>query len=214
METDIRVDYAASDFSPEGKLVSPMHPIEFDEALGMLGNEPLVKVAERLALPVPSPGETFVLEWPAVNLKLDCEFVDVRVSTTDEPARKVCVNGPSYGGYDPVGMFERLMKPIIVKAKKRQAGERGDYTRVLVCDVSDTVIAAHLREEPRIDGCVEILERELQPRVKCDYDVIVLCQRRGWGRELQLAYSVCANGKYHATIAALFGSTKILRSTP
>jgi hypothetical protein len=109
-------------------------------------------------------------------------------------------------------MFDRLMKSIIDKAKKRQAGERGDHTRVLVCDVSDTVIAAHLRDEPRVDGYVEVLERELQPRVERDYDVIVLCRRRGWGRELQLAYSVCADGKYHATIEALFGSTEILRS--
>jgi hypothetical protein len=189
-----------------------MHPIELDEAVATLGAEPLNALAERVANLTPSPREKFTLEWPEVNLKLVFELTDIRTSVGEEPDREAVFDGPSYGGYSPVGMLERLMKPIVAKARKRQAGGPGDYTRVLVCDVSQTIVAPHLMERApsRVAGYVDVLERDLQPGVEHDYDAIALCQRRGWNRGVQLNFCVTADGPFDATVAALFGPTKTL----
>jgi hypothetical protein len=106
----------------------------------------------------PAASALILEEWPDRNVKLTVELSHVRASTGDEPDRLV-VTGQSFGGYEPIGMLARLMKPIIDKAKMRQAGDRGARARVLVCDVSDTVVVAHLQEEsglaisgPRFEG--------------------------------------------------------------
>lgn len=152
------------------------------------------------------------LEWPDVNLKLQCELADIQQTVGEEPDREVIFDGPSFGSYEPEGMLERLMRPIVGKAKKRQAGARGDYTRVLVCDVSQTIVAAHLSDsaKTRLAGYVDVLERELDPRVEHDYDVIALCQRKGWNRGLQLNFCITADGPYGATVSELFGPTTTL----
>ena len=102
-------------------------------------------------------------------------------------------------------MLARLLPPIVGKAKKRQAGERGAVPRVLVCDVSSTVVAVHLDENVRKEGFVEILERELSPQLERNYDVIALVEQQGWGRRLKLHFALCADEDYHAIVGELFG---------
>lgn len=217
-EADVPLDYQATvdvrcmaDLAPEGKLISPRHPIALDEAFQSLGDTPLEAAASRIAALRPSPGEEFSFEWPEANLKIHFAFANIRPSG-DEPSRWVSLGGPAHGGYDPVGMLERLMKPIARKAQKRQAGEPGDYTRVLVCDVSDAVVEPHLGDTApsRIEGYVGVMRRWLEPRVERDYDVIALCRRRGWNRGVELAFCVCGDGADAFTVAEMFGATRTL----
>ena len=161
-------------------------------------------VAAALAVTEPAQKRTLVEEWPERNLKLVVEFADVRASDGDGPARSVYY-GKSYGGYEPVGMLARLMKPIVAKAKKRQAGERGEEARVLICDVSQAIVAAHLDEPYRRDRFVDVLRGELEPQVERNYDVIALCERRRWHTPLRLDFAVSADG-YSSVGSELFGS--------
>lgn len=152
----------------------------------------------------PAQRRTLVEQWPERNLKLVVELEDVRMSGGDEPTRSVHC-GKSYGGYEPVGMLARLMKPIVAKAKKRQAGERGEEARVLICDVSQAIVAAHLDEPYRKERFVDVLKRELEPQVERNYDVIALCERRGWHTPLRLDFAVSAEA-YGSVVGELFGS--------
>jgi hypothetical protein len=216
-DTDVSLDYHAdinldviSDFDENGRLVSPWHPIELDEALAPVAEEALEMVAAKVAALTPATREeSIVEEWPERNLKLTVEITDIRESTGEEPARSVS-NGKSYGGYEPTGMLSRLMKPIIGKAKKRQAGGRGEHARVLVCDVSGTVMEAHLEDRFRKDGYAEVLQRALEPQVKENYDVIALCTRHSWAQPLQLHFAVCAGDEYHAIVHELFGLVEVV----
>jgi hypothetical protein len=211
IETDVRLDYhadvkleCASDFDAAGRLVSPWHPIDLDDALRPMAEEALGRVAAALAVLEPAQERTLVEQWPERNLKLVVEFEDVRTSGGSEPARSVHC-GKSYGGYEPVGMLARLMKPIVAKAKNRQAGERGDEARVLICDISQAIVAAHLDEPYRKERFVDVLKRELEPQVERNYDVIALCESRGWHMPLRLDFAVSADG-YSSVVGELFGS--------
>lgn len=211
METDVRLNYHAnvqlecvSDFGAAGRLVSSWHPIDLDEALAPVAEEALRRVAAALAAVEPAQKRTIVEQWPERNLKLVVELVDVRASDGDEPARSVYC-GKSYGGYEPVGMLARLMKTIVAKAKKRQAGERGEEARVLICDVSHAIVAPHLDEPYRRDRFVDVLRGELEPQVERNYDVIALCERRGWHTPLLLDFAVSAEN-YGSVVGELFGS--------
>lgn len=216
MEADIPLDYqadvklsCASDFDESGRLVSPWHPCDLDEALAPVAEDAVQRVAAKVAGLAPAARELIVEEWPERNLRLTVELSDIRTSTGDEPARSVSC-GQSYGGYEPTGMLARLMKPIIDKAKKRQAGERGEQARVLVCDVSDTIVGPHLQDEHRKQRYVEILIRDLEPQVKENYDVIALCQRRGWGKPLHHHFCVCTGPEYEPLLGELFGAFQTL----
>jgi len=216
METDIPLDYqaevklgCASDFDESGRLVSPWHPCDLDEALAPVAEEALQRVAAKVAVLVPATRGLIVEEWPERNLRLTVELLDIGTSLGDEPTRSVSY-GQSYGGYEPTAMLARLMKPIIDKAKKRQAGERGAQARVLVCDVSDTIVVPHLQDEHRKERYVEILIRDLEPQVNENYDVIALCQRRGWGETLHHHFCVCAGREYHPSLGELFGAIQTL----
>jgi hypothetical protein len=211
METDVRLDYHAdvkleciSDFDAAGRLVSPWHPIDLDEALAPVAEEALRRVAAALAALEPAQKRTLIEQWPERNLNLVVELGEVRPSGSDEPMRSVHC-GKSYGGYEPVGMLARLMKPIVAKAKKRQAGERGDEARVLICDISQAIVAAHLDEPYRRDRFVDVLTRELEPQVERNYDVIALCEPRAWHTPLRLDFAVFADG-YGSVVGELFGS--------
>lgn len=211
-EADIRFDYDASinldvidPFDKDGRLVSPWHPIDLDDALEPVVDDALARIAAKLEEIAPAANAEIVEEWPKRNLKILVELTDVRVSVGDEPDRGIGA-GKGYGGYEPVGMLARLMPPIVAKAKKRQAGERGDAARILICDVSDTVVSAHLSDEHRKKAFGEILDRELTPRLDHDYDVIALVQRRGWGKPLHLAFAVSADGACDGIIRELFGA--------
>ncbi len=216
MEADIRLDYQAdvklgcvSDFDESGRLVSPWHPCDLDDALAPVAEEALERVAAKVAVLAPAARELIVEKWPKRNLRLTVELSDIRTSVGDEPARSVSY-GQSYGGYEPVGMLARLMKAIINKAKKRQAGERGGQARVLVCDVSDTIVVPHLQDEHRKKRYVEILIGDLEPQVKKNYDVIALCERRGWGKPLHLHFCVCTGPEYHRLLGELFGAIQTM----
>jgi hypothetical protein len=211
METDVRLDYHAdvklkclSDFDAAGRLVSPWHPVDLDEALAPVAEEALGRVAAAFAVLEPAQKRTLVEEWPERNLKLVVELEDVRATDGDEPARSVYC-GKSYGGYEPVGMLARLMEPIVAKAKKRQAGERGEEARVLICDVSQAIVAAHLDEPYRRERFVAVLRGELEPQVERNYDVIALCERRSWHTPLRLDFAVSADA-YSSVVGELFGS--------
>jgi len=211
-EADIRLDYRAEinldvvrHFDENGKLVSPWHPIALDEALAPVAEEALDRIAAKLAGLEPGVHHVLTEEWPERNLKVSVDLHNVASSTGDEPARVVS-SGMGFGGYEPVGMLARLMPPITSKAKKRQAGERGDRVRVLICDVSDAVVTAHLSDEHRKDGYVEVLLQELEPQVKENYDVIALCERTGWGKPLHLHFCVCTGPEYHELVRELLGT--------
>jgi hypothetical protein len=213
-EADIRLDYSAdvnlgviSDFNGSGRLVSPWHPIDLEEALAPVADEALERVAAKVAALAPVSHELIVEEWPERNLKLTVELTGVRVSAGDEPDRLVS-NGKSFGGYEPVGMLARLMPPIVAKANKRQAGKHVAKARVLVCDVSGTIVAPHLGEEHRKDGYGEVL-RELQPQLERNYDLIALCEQRGWAKPLQLHFAV-SDDDHHPILQELFGSFQTL----
>lgn len=217
MEADIRFDYDAEielgvihPFDEARRLVSPWHPIDLNNALAPVIDDALGRIAAKLEAIEPAANCEIVEVWPERNLKIVVELVNVRVSTGDEPDRTVG-NGMGYGGYEPVGMLARLMPPIVAKAKKRQAGERGDAARILVCDVSDTVVSAHLNDESRLEDFAQTIDRELMPRVVEDYDVIALVQRRGLGKQLGLAFAVSANHAYDETMRELFGSFHHIR---
>ena len=210
-EADIRLDYGAEigldvidHFDAMGRLVSPWHPNELDEALAPVVDEALERIAAKLAVLAPGANELVVDEWAERNLKITIEFTDIRLSSGDEPDRLV-INGKCYGGYEPIGMLARLMAPIIGKAKKQQAAERGSVPRVLVCDVSATVVAVHLDEDVRKEGFVEILDRELSPQLERNYDVIALVGQQGWGNPLKLHFALCADDEYHGILGELFG---------
>jgi hypothetical protein len=216
MEADIRLDYRAevkigcfSYFDNWGQLLSPWHPIDLDEALETIALEATERVAENLVSLAPTARALMVEEWPVRNVKLTVELSDVRESEGDEPNRRV-VNTQSFGGYDPIGMLARLMKPIVAKAKKRQAGARCERARLLVCDVSDTVVAAHLQEEHLRDGFIEVLLRELEPQVRENYDSIALCARAGLRKPLQVHFSVNAGPEYHSFLSEFFGEVETL----
>jgi hypothetical protein len=209
-DADIRFDYQAdvkldvvSDFDDAGRLVSPWHPIDLDEVLAPIANEALERIAATLGALTPTAREVVIGEWPERNLKITVEFKDVRVSSGNEPARAVST-GKGYGGYEPVGMLARLMSPIVAKAKKRQAGERGDIPRVLVCDISSTVVSVHLDEEHRKGRYAEILRGNLEPQLEGNYDVIALVEQQGWAKPLRMHFAVC-DEKYGAVLGELFG---------
>ena len=216
MEADIALDYQAdvklgcvSDFDESGRLASPWHPCDLDEALAPIAEDALQRVAAKVAVLAPAARELIVEEWPERNLRLTVNLSYVRTSVGDEPARSVSY-GQSYGGYEPTGMLARMTKPIIDKAKKQQAGERGEQVRVLVCDVSDTIVAPHLQDEHRKKRYVEILIRDLEPQVKENYDVVALCERRGWGKPLYLHFCECTGPEYHRLVGELFGAFQTL----
>jgi hypothetical protein len=50
-----------------------------------------------------------------------------------------------------------------------------------------------------------VLRRELEPQVERNYDVIALCERRGWQTLLRLDFAVSADG-YSSVVGELFGS--------
>jgi hypothetical protein len=89
--------------------------------------------------------------------------------------------------------------------KKRQAGERGEEARLLICDVSQAIVAVHLDEPYRRNRFVDVLRGELEPQVERNYDVIALCERRGWHMPLHLDFAVSADG-YSGVVDELFGS--------
>src|SRR5579884_3234140 len=202
-EADIRLD-VVSDFDDTGKLVSPWHPLDLEEALSPVATEALERIAAKVDALEPGACQVLTEEWPDRNLKVSVELHDVEPSTDDEPARLVS-SSKGFGGYEPVGMLARLMPAIVSKAKKRQAGDRGDRARVLVCDISEAVAAAHLSDDHRKEGYVEVLLRELEPQVEDNYDVIALCERTGWGTPLHLHFCVCAGAEYHGLVHELFG---------
>jgi hypothetical protein len=211
-EVDIPFDYGVEikldvidQFDKSGRLVSPWHPIELNEALAPVADEALSRIASKLASVGPATHEHILEQWPDRNLKVELQITDIRPSTGDEPDRWVS-NGKNYGGYEPMGMFARLMPPIISKAKKRQAGDRRTEARILVCDVSDTVVAVHLDEEVRSKGFAEILERDLSSQLQQNYDLIALVQRRGWGNPLKLLFAVSDDAEYNELLGELFGS--------
>jgi hypothetical protein len=214
-EADIPLDYGAevklgviSDFDADGRLVSPWHPIALEDALAPVAPDALAAIAEKLGSLQPSPHDALVLEWAESNLKVMVEFASARRRRGHEPVRSV-TNSKGYGGYDRVGMLARLIPPIINKAKKRQAGERDAATRVLVCDVSDTIVAAHLQDAPRQHAYRELLTRELGPQLERNYDVIALAERSGWGRPLEMRFAVCDDA-YHGVLQELFGRFETL----
>lgn len=210
-EADIRLDYEVeinlrlvSDFDEDGRLISPPHPIALDEALGLVGDELVERLAARLSPVSPAAEVRLDEEWPDANLRVECELRRVALSSEQEPRRRIVV-GKSFGGYEPVGMLRRLMKPIIGKAKERQAGARNATARVLICDVSDSVVAPHLDEQVRAEGFTAVLAEELVPRVEHDYDAIALCQRLGFGRGLRTNWVVCASADYDDIADELLG---------
>jgi hypothetical protein len=211
-EADIPLDYGAevklgviSDFDEDGRVVTPWHPIALEDALAPVAADALAAIAAKLASLQPSPHDVLVREWAESNLKVTVEFTDVRRRRGDEPVRSVA-NSKGYGGYDPFGMLGRLIPPIINKAKKRQAGERDAAMRLLVCDASDTIVAAHLEDAPRQDAYRELLTRKLGPQLERNYDVIALVERRGWGHPRQMRFAVCDDA-YHGALRELFGRT-------
>ena len=76
---------------------------------------------------------------------------------------------------------------------------------MLICDVSDAVVAPHLTDEHRKDAFVDVLRRKLQPEVERNYDVIALCERVGWGTPLALRFCVCSGDRYHPVVGERFG---------
>jgi hypothetical protein len=210
LEADVQLDFRSSvdlrllsDFSPDGQLISPPHPIDLDDALAPVVDDALARLADALSTAAPTKRVELVGEWPDQNLTLECELSDIHRSVGDEPARLVGF-GKSYGSYDPIGMLRRLIGPIVRKAKKRQAGDRGEAARVLVCDVGGTVVLAHLDEHVRTEQFVEVLVEELTQSVQDDYDVIALCEHTDWGESLRTYFVVCG-ARYNDISTSLFG---------
>jgi hypothetical protein len=77
--------------------------------------------------------------------------------------------------------------------------------RVLICDVSQAIVAAHLDEPYRRERFVAMLRGELEPQVERNYDVIALCERRSWQTPLGLDFAVSADA-YSSVVGELFGS--------
>lgn len=212
MEADIALDFrgdvqlgCAADFDGADRLASLWHPVDLNEALVPLYEAALERLGAALAALEPADTRAIVQEWSDENVRLVVTLDDIGLSSGREPAREVWT-GQSYGGYDPVEMLKRLVQPIAAKAARRQAGEPGPRSRVLICDVSATVVAAHLDEPQRRTAFVGVLEKGLESCLGRDYDVIALCQQRGWSRALRLDFAV-HDGR-EAVVGELFGPVR------
>ncbi len=83
-------------------------------------------------------------------------------------------------------LTHRQCSRIVSKAKKRQAGESGAMTRLLFCDLTATVVEAHLQDPHRVADYRTLLRCELEPQIEENYDAIALVEQRGWSKELKM----------------------------
>ena len=177
---DLGRDYLATlalglehEFDEHHRLIHP-HPELYEDGLRDAGEQLFAELEAKLPK-LTAPEDSLTVAPANINLKLDATFEYVGESG-DEPVREIR-HGYSVSAYSPEWIFGEIAEKVRAKARRRQAGAPDvNYTRLLIVDLSTSPIRPHLDDTIRRPRYLEVIQDTLGETVRCDYDIIALCE--------------------------------------
>ena len=95
---------------------------------------------------------------PGAPLVTTVELTDVRASSPVGPVRTGALSPPGYGGYSPAGVFKKVVRKALRKARRRQVQGVTASARALVVYMIGTKIAEDLKHPAHMKGAEAVLE--------------------------------------------------------
>jgi hypothetical protein len=139
-----------------------------------------------------------------LNLGVSIALTSIERSRGRLPSRTGGLSGPSITGYDPVGMFDRLVdKRVRAKAARGQAVGHARLSLLLV-DLSCSELTSELGDAYYREEFEEKLWARLGQGLE-GYDMIAFCEPRGWRHDLRLHFIVREEHLVEEVPALLFG---------